>query len=416
MDEIIEHLRDLWAERGRVFFVVLGVIWGTLSLTILLAFGNGFVSNTSQTARNFGPGLLRVRDGTTTMPHRGIPAGRHVNRVLEDVEIVRNVPGVEAVATECIMGSGNPLEYGDARMNVSVAGCSASFGDLRSHRPAAGGRFLNERDVDEHRAVIFLGDRIAERLFGDLDPVGRTVQLWAESFTVIGVRKSKITTSSYSGEDRDKVTIPVSTFRDLYGWSTISQLWVRFADPGAGPESRGAVADAVFEALAARHGIHPDDRDAIWMMDYVEIEDMIDLILDGNRAFMLVVGVIGLLVALVGVANVTYVMVEERTREIGVQIALGARPRDVATARFVESTLVTLVGGVIGISISAVILWGMNQIDLGPDVRGYFGFPQVSVSVSATVVALLMGGGSLAGWLPARRAAALDPVEALREE
>jgi len=417
METIVHHLRELWAERRRVGLVMLGVVWGTLSLTLLVSLGNEMVDASGQTSRNFGTGLLRVGGGATTVPHRGLPAGRWIDRVPEDAEVVlAGVSGLKDVAIERVGSSSNPLEYGDTRLNVRVVGCSPAFGELREYRPQPGGRFLNERDEAEHRAVIFLGHRTAERLFGDVDPVGETVELWGRTFTVVGVRVPSITMASYSSEDRDKVAIPASTFTDLFGWRELSILWGSFAEPERGPGARQEVMDDVFATLAARNGIHPDDRDAIWMMDYVEIEEMVDLILAGNRAFMLVGGVIGLLVALVGVANVTYVMVEERTREIGVQMALGARPRDVALARLAESLFVTLVGGVIGIAVAAGFLLLLNLIELDPEVRGYVGRPEVSVPVGAIVVALLVVGGGLAGWWPARRAAAMNPVEALREE
>ena len=417
MSEILYHLRELWAERARVGLVVLGVVWGTLSLTLLFAFGESFVDSTTQTAQNFGSALLRVGEGATTLPYRGLQAGRWIDRFPEDADaVLAAVPGVKAVALEAIGSSSNPLEYGDARMNVRVCGVTPVFGELRKHRPQPGGRFLNERDEAEHRRVVFLGNRTAARLFDDAAPVGETVEVWGVSFTVIGVLRPRVTTSSYSGEDRDKLYMPLSTFHDLFGRRDVSYLIVQFVDPGSGPEDRRPVVDGVFATLAGRYGIHPRDREAVWMYDHVEIQEMIDLILDGNRVFLDVVGVIGLLVALVGVANVTYVMVEERRREIGIQMALGARPRSVAAARLLEGLLVTLTGGVIGVAATAMLLWLLNRVELGFEVRGYLGYPAVSLQVGATVVALLVLGGALAGWWPARRAAALDPVVALREE
>jgi len=411
--DLASLISELWSERGRVGLVILGVLWGTLSLTILLAFGNEFVDSVTETNRNFGPSLVRVGSGATTMPFGGWPAGRSIQLVPEDAEAVRAaVSGTTGVAIEYVTSVRNPLRYRDVRMNVSLVGCTPSFGDLRRQTPQPGGRFINERDEAEHRRVVCLGSRIKQRLFGAAPAVGETVQLWDTSFTVVGVLTPKITTTSYEAEERDKVVIPASAFRDLRGWRTISYLWVRFEDPG----QRRWVMDAVRGVLAVRHGFDPADRDAVWMMDHVEIEEMIDQILDGNRIFMLFVGVIGLLVALVGVANVTYVMVEERTREIGVQMALGARPRTVALERLAEGLIVTVTGGVLGLAASAALLWLLNLAELGPEVRAYLGRPVVSLPLGVLVVVLLAAGGCLAGWFPARRAAALDPMEALREE
>jgi len=264
--------------------------------------------------------------------------------------------------------------------------------------------------------MIFLGDRTAVRLFGTRDPVGETVQLWNRSFTVVGVMLPRVVTSNYGGEDRDKVSIPASACRDLYGDRRLSYVWAQFSNPNFEAPQRQAVMDQMFAKLAARHGIAPGDRTAIWFRDHTEIEEMVSSIVISLRIFLLGVGLIGLIVALVGVANVSYLLVEERTCEIGVQMALGARPGDIARAQLLESLLVTLTGGLIGIGVTAAILMVLNLAELGPEVRGYLGHPGGSLGLSLAVVAMLVAGGCFAGWYPARRAAAMNPVEALREE
>ena len=252
------HLRELWAERRRVGLVVLGVVWGTLSLTVLFAFGTEFHATTSQTARNFGTSLLRIGGGARTVAHAGLPAGEWIGRVPADEELVREVPGIDGVAFEYLGGSANPLEFGAERMNVCVVGCTPAFGALRNQHPRPGGRFLNERDEAEHRRVIFLGHRTAERLFGERDPVGEMVRLWNRSFTVVGVLIPKITTSSYNAEDRDKVSIPASSFRDLYGPARSAIVWARFASSELGPAER----QPIIEVEAYRQKFHPEMQPA----------------------------------------------------------------------------------------------------------------------------------------------------------
>ncbi len=412
MDTLLHLARELWGERRRGSLVAIGVVWGTLSLVLLLSIGGEMVRATSFTADQFGRHLLRFSSGATTRPFAGMAAGRQILLRPEDgPAVLAAVPEIRDLSIEYSTG-GNPLEFEQQRLNVNLVGVEASFGDLRGQTALHGGRFLNRRDVDEHRRVVFLGGRVKRRLFGERPAVGAEVRLHGQPFTVIGVLTDRTTFSAYNGHDSDKVSIPASTFRDLLGWTSISFLMVGLHDPA----HKDVVADAVYRVLGRRHGFDPSDRDAVEMQDYIGIRDYVDSILDGNRVFTLIVGILGFLVAVVGVANLMFVMVEERKREIGVQMALGAKPRRLILERLSEGVVVTLLGGAVGIAVCALLLWGFDQVPLDPEARGYLGRPQVSLPLGAAVTLLLAVAGAAAGWFPARRAAALDPVEALREE
>lgn len=309
-------------------------------------------------------------------------------------------------------GSGNPMRFGEVRVNAPLSGCGWRFQEMRGMVPQPGGRFLNVVDIEQHRRVCFLGHRTKQRLFGDDTAVGRTVEIHGTPFTVIGVRAEHISVSGYNGDDRDKVAIPYTAFADLLGWTRPSFMMVGLADSA----SKDQALDAIYRVLGAAHQFDPKDEDALDIQDYIALADMIDGMLDGNRTFNAIVGIFGLLVAVLGVMNMMYVMVEERRREIGVRMALGARPREIHMERLVEAVSVTLTGGLVGMAACAGLFALIELAPLGADARAYMGHPVMSLRLGIVVTLILTVAGCVAGWFPARRAAALDPVETLREE
>lgn len=412
MNEGLRLLLELWSERARVGLVALGVLWGTLSLGMLLAIGTSMTSATSATADNFGIDLLRVRGNATTLAHGGMPAGRAIGLRPEDAELLRTIPGVRNVSYEYSTGGGLTVEVGERRQRVATAGVAAGFQELRAHEARPGGRFLNEQDFASSRRVVFFGDRIARRLFEGEKPVGRTVLVEGTPFTVVGVGPPRITTTNYNGEDRDKMTMPAMTFREMQGWRWVSHLWVGL-QPGA---DKGAVLDEVSRRLGARYRFDPADTGALEVHDYLAMREMIGGILAGNRIFTLIVGVLGLLVSIVGVTNVMLALVEERTRELGVQLALGAPPALLAMERIVEGLMVTLVGGVLGLLLCHGFLTGLGMVPFPDDVLAYLGRPRLDPALGLSVLGALILAGMLAGWLPARRALQLEPAQVLRDE
>jgi putative ABC transport system permease protein len=242
--------------------------------------------------------------------------------------------------------------------------------------------------------------------------VGKTVRIWGLPFTVVGVLRPKVLMGYYEGHDREKVLVPSRTFQAIHGRRHISYLLVGLSSP----DNDAAVMQEIYRTLGARKGFDPHDTAALSVHNKAANDRMIDSIVAGIRALIGIVGLFGLLVALIGVANVMYVMVEERRREIGIQMALGARPARVMAAFLFEGLTLTGAGGALGILASAAVLWLFNQVPLEETARSYLGSPVVSL-VTALVVTLFLGvAGCAAGYFPARRAATVNPVEALHEE
>lgn len=413
MNEVLRLLSELWSERARVGLVALGVLWGTLSLGVLLAFGSATSTASTATADSFGMDLLRVRGNATTRSYAGMPAGRGIGLRIKHLSLLQSIPEVRGVCYEYSWGGGATVERGETRRRVATAGVSPGFGELRNHYPALGrGRFLHALDHNDRRRVCFLGDRLATQLFGNADPVGQTLIVADTPFTVIGVGPTRVTMSNYNGEDRDKLTMPAATFRELFGWRWASHFWVG-TEPGANTQ---AVLDEMHRRLGQALSFDPKDPGALEIMDYKASRQVMEGILAGNRIFTMIVGILGLLVSIVGVTNVMLALVEERTRELGVQLAIGAPPALLALERVIEGVLVTLSGGVAGLLLCAGLLELLGMVPLPDDVLAYLGRPRLDLGLGIAVLTLLIFFGALAGWLPARRAIRLHPAQVLREE
>jgi len=278
--------------------------------------------------------------------------------------------------------------------------------------PAAGGRFLNVHDVAQQRRVLVLGSVIARDLFGDEDPIGKVVLLEGVPFTLIGVLQAKIQTSMNNGPDTRRAIIPNSTMRTMFGREFVNSLVVRPGDPSRQLE----VKKEIFRVLSRKYHFHPDDERTLFIWDFIENEKMNRKVSLGVSIFLFGVGFLTLLIAGVGVANVMYVVVKERTREIGIRLAVGARRRHILFQFIFEALFIAFLGGSIGMLFS----WGVvSVVHLLPSDEGamqFFGKPilsPVTMLLTAGILALI---GLLAGFFPARRAASVDPVESLRYE
>jgi putative ABC transport system permease protein len=293
-----------------------------------------------------------------------------------------------------------------------MVGVEPAFRDLRSSFPQTGGRFINDLDMCERRRVVFLGNQINERLFGQTPAVGKSVRIMNLPFKVIGVMRPKLQISSYYSQDKNLIFIPASTFENVVGWRYVSGILYRPKDPAASQRTKAMIKTF----LATRHGYDANDSRVWNIFDTRQIMEMINDMGIGMRVFMFLIGALTLIVAGVGVANIMFVLVQDSTRQIGIKMAVGAKPVHILRQYLLEGLALVLAGGVLGLLFSWVVLFLIRQIPIDEEGLAYLGRPELSLATALIISSVLTLIALAAGFFPARRAASVDPVEALRYE
>lgn len=405
-DSISQLFRDLSAQKLRTFLTILGITWGTVAVVVLMAFGVGFEKQTKKNMHGMGDGIVVIFGGRTTMPFEGFNDGRSIRLQESDVDLLaRRIPEIAQISPEYLT-RGATARVDTSSTVPATTGVLPDYGDMRNIIPESGGRFLNDLDVAQRRRVVVLGDQIKTLLFGDRDAVNEQILLGGTPFTVVGVMAAKTQNSSYNSRDADRIFIPVSTYQSVFGGKYLSNIIYKPASAAASP----AIEKKVYEVLGGRYKFDPTDEDALSVWDTNEFNKMIDGVFMGISLFLAIVGAFTLVVGGVGVANIMYVVVKERTREIGIKRSLGARRRTVLYQFLMEAALIVGIGALLGFALSVGIV---NLAELLP-IKDEVGVPEISSQVAFGTILLLGFVSLLAGFFPARKAAAVAPVEALR--
>ncbi|MCP4901363.1 MAG: ABC transporter permease [bacterium] len=397
-------LRDVASQKLRTFLTTFGIVWGTVAVSLLLAFGHGLHRQLVKSTAGLGDRIVIAWPMRTSMPYEGIGKGRRMRMMEEDIEYLKaQVELLDGISSE--YSRGLIARFGDRQRLIDVSGVSPAYGQMRNMVPAEGGRFINPVDMEQRRRIAFVGNELADDLFGEVDPVGQEVMLHGSPFLVVGTLQPKEQDSSYSGRDHSKIIVPSSTFRALTG----DKYMDNFIYKAPGPEYNEALTAQVRAALSDRLHFHPEDRQAVQVWDTSEAFVFIDAFMLGFQVFLAIMGVFTLLVGGIGVSNIMNVVVEERTREIGIKMALGAKSGLVLSQFLLETMLLTAIGGAIGLALSYAICTGFPR-----DFEEFVGIPTLSPGLALLTAGVLGLVGFLAGYFPARDAANLDPVVAMK--
>jgi putative ABC transport system permease protein len=401
--------RDLIRQPLRTILTLSGVVWGTFSVVLLIAFGDSVSKSQIKRFHGMGEGIVLVFPSRTTLPWQGFVKGKPVRVTPEEVEAIpEKVPGIEFISPEFV-GS-RIISYGRKEYRNTVRGVNPQFERMRN-TIAEKGRFIDPEDMQSRKRVCMIGDVLATDLFGTEEPVGKTILIDSIPFRVVGVMRKKEQNSNYNGQRDERCAfIPWTTFSSLYGYKYVSNFIFRPMELGR----TKPVTEDIKRHLGKLIGFNPADPDALGIWDTMEFEKQFTTFFLAFTVFLGIIGSFTLLVGGVGVASIMRVVVDERTREIGVKLAVGARRRTILWQFFSESLVIMLLGGFIGFGLSAGVLQAVKAVPAG-GFTDFVGLPTLNPAVIISTVLILLVIGVVAGMIPARTAASTDPIEALRK-
>lgn len=391
-------LKGITVNKMRSLLTMLGIIIGVGAIIAMISIGEGAKKQVTSSIQRFGTNLLRVRPGAAQLGR--VRTGSVETLTLDDADAIRKISNVKFVAPS-VRNMGQ-VKYGNKNATTSVTGTVADF-TIVNNFPVSSGSFFNDKDVKLRRKIVTVGTTVKKELFGEGVAIGKTIKINGVNFKVIGITKTKGQTSWWDPDDQ--VFIPISTSQKrLFRQDYIDNIYVQVGRIEHLKEVKGAIE----KMLRQRHRIPEGVESDFNIRDYTEF---ITALKETGQTFTTLLGgiaAVSLLVGGIGVMNIMLVSVTERTREIGIRMAVGARKHDILRQFLIEAVVITLIGGIIGVLLGIAIAFGIS----------YLGGWNTVITPFSIVLAFLFSilVGIIFGLYPARKAAFMDPIEALRYE
>jgi putative ABC transport system permease protein len=412
-------IRDIFREaynamrhnRRRTALTMLGMAWGIATVVMLLAYGDGFGRACANIFANFGTKLFIVIPGRSTMQAGGQKAGVPVRLTLDDIDLLAsNVPQITHITPSCDKRA--TMQYDTRSYTMSVNGEYPNTFSIRALTMDQG-RFYNPEDQVQHARVAVIGSETREKLFSGRNALGERMRIDGISFEVIGVLKAKM----QAGDDNINrvVYIPFTTMGDLKDTHYLDTIWFNYET-----NDYGRIEQSTRYILASQHKFNPLDRRAVTVVNLMDQVHQLELVTIGLKILLGFIGTLTLGIGGVGLMNIMLVSVTQRTREIGVEKALGARRKHIFLQFLAEALTITFLGGVLGIILAYIVAFSVGRLTLYSAMakNAEAGDIRLIINPITLIVAVLIltGVGLVSGMVPAIRASRLDPIEALRYE
>ncbi|MDE6652476.1 MAG: ABC transporter permease [Paramuribaculum sp.] len=408
----IENWREIGAtlarNKTRTFLTAFGIFWGTAMLSLLWGGAGGLKGMLMRNFNGIDTNLGAIFPGRTTMPYKGFNKGMQWNLNENDLaDIRRMTPGIEFSSGVSQLSAN--LAYGTKNKRLQLSGVEPEFFDIQ--KPIViKGRLLNETDEFNNRKVALIGKSVADEIFGDDDCLGKFVNIGNVYFQVVGVI-AQANEANIGTRLDESALIPASVMRRAMNVRNNWGFFIFTAKKGIDPDD---LKPNIIRAIRNNHPIHPDDEPAIRMMNMAEAFRMVDNLFLGVSLLALFVGAGTLIAGIIGVGNIMWIIVKERTQEIGIRRAIGAKPRDIVVQILSEGMVLTAIAGTAGICFATLVLTIVDKLTYD-EWLGSAHF-QLHFSHALTIMIVFLVLGTAAGLIPAIKAMKIKPIEAMRDK